>query len=136
MHRDAIQVPEEVDERLREWASYFKDRKRWERCKSIEHRYTPHSEDYAAEGWGDMESAPAAPKPPVSVLRAIQTNDLIQQLDKKYKWAITYGYCYPSLPKHLVTRLMKKYTGIRVSWNAYLEILDIGRMRVYALLVR
>jgi hypothetical protein len=136
MRRDEIRVPEEVDERLREWAAYFKDRKRWDRCKSLEGLYQPHSEDYAKEGWGSNESAPTQPRLPVNVLRAIQTQELIQQLDRKYRWAITYGYCYPSLPKHMVTRLMKKYTGVRMSWALFLETLDIGRMRVYALIVR
>ena len=137
MIREEIRVPEEVDERLREWAYFFRDRKRLERCQSIEHRYKPHSDDYAAEGWGDMETAPSvSPARSYRLLRAIETHEVINQLDKKYKWALTYGYCFPSMEKYRVTRMMKKYTGLRITWNAYLEILDIGRMRVYALLVR
>lgn len=137
MKREEISVPDIVDERLWEWAWAFKDRKRWERCRSIEHRFQATSDDFAAEGWGDTESAPQSrPERLYSLRRAIETHELIQQLDRKYRWAITYGYCYPSLPKYVVTRLMKKYTGTRMSWNAFLEILDIGRMRVYALLVR
>jgi len=137
MHRDKLPIPEEVDERLREWAYFFRDRRRLETCKSIEHRYRRSSDDADPDGWGDMESAPqTSPAPSYRLLRALDTHEVIQGMEKKYKWALTYGYCYPSLPKHLVTRLMKKYTGLRLTWTAYLEVLDIARMRVYALSFR
>jgi hypothetical protein len=130
-------LPHDLEERLWEWAYFFKDRKRLERCRSIEHRFQAHSEDFAAEGWGDMETAPSvAPARSYRLPRAIQTHDVIQTLDRKYKWALTYGYCFPSLPKFVVLRSLKKFTGHRMTWNAYLEILDIGRMRVYSLLHR
>jgi hypothetical protein len=40
------------------------------------------------------------------------------------------------LPKYVVLRLVKKYTGHRLNWKAYLELLDIGRMRVWTLTTR
>jgi hypothetical protein len=96
-------IPDETDERLREWAHYFRDVKKLERCKSIEHRFQAQSEDFSREGWGDEEAAPtASPARSYSLRRAISTHEAIQQLDRIYKWALTYGYCYPSLPKFVV----------------------------------
>jgi hypothetical protein len=129
-----FQIPEEVDERLREWAWYFRDRKRLEHCRSIEHRYKPHSDDYAIEGWGDMQAPPTTPKPARSVLRALETDDEIRKLDLKYRWALTFGFCYPSLPRFVVLRLMKKWTGTRFTWGQYLDSLDIARCRLFAAL--
>jgi hypothetical protein len=91
-------LPADVDERLNEWAYYFRDRQRLERCKSIEHRFQATSDDFAKEGWGDTESAPQVrPERSYALLRAIQTHEAIQKLDRKYRWIITYGYCYPGL---------------------------------------
>ncbi len=129
--RDLI-VPEETDERLREWAHFFRDIKRLNHCKSIEHRFKAVSDDFAVEGWGDMDSAPkVSPARSYSLRQALLTHEVIQQLDRIYKWALTYGYCYPSLPKFVVLRCMKKYTGRRLHWSGYCEALDIGRMRVH-----
>lgn len=135
MHREAWDLPPDLDERLWEWGYFFRDRKRLEQCRSIEHRFQPHSEDFAAEGWGDEEAAPSVqPARSYRLPRAIETHDVIQQLDRKYKWVLTYGYCYPSLPRFVVLRALKKFTGSRLTWKSYLETLDIGRMRVYAML--
>lgn len=131
MKRD-LQIPEEVDERLREWAFYFRDRKSFESCKSIEHRYKPHSDDYAVEGWGDVETSPVPAKPAYQLLRALQTHEAIQKLQLVQRWAITYAFCYPSLPRFVVLRCMKKYVGRRLGWQAFMEQVDIGRMRLYA----
>lgn len=121
-----------VDDRLREWAWYFRDRKQLNHCKSIEHRFQAHSDDFAAEGWGDMESAPKAqPSRSYQVLRALETHEVIGHLPLVNKWAITYGFCYPYLPKFVVLRAMKKFTGRRIAWKAFIEALDIGRFRVY-----
>jgi hypothetical protein len=128
-------LPPDLEERLWEWAWAFRDIKRSEKCRSIEHRFRATSEDFAAEGWGDTEAAPRVqPARSYSLRRAIETHEVIQQLDKKYKWALTYGYCYPSLPRGIVLRCLKKFTGSRLTWKTYLEILDIGRIRVYAML--
>jgi hypothetical protein len=121
----------EVDELLKEWAFFFRDRKRMEHCRSIEHRFQPHSEDYAKEGWGDMESSPKA-KGTYQLLRALQTHEALMKLPKIQKWALTYAYCYPGLARGLVLRVMKKWVGQRVTWRVYQEQIDIGRFRVYA----
>lgn len=122
---------ETTDERLREWAHFFRDHKFREHCRSIEHRFRRSSDDADPDGWGDEEAAPSV-KPGVSyTLRsALETHEAIYQLDRIYKWALTYGYCYPSLPKFVVLRCMKKYTGRRLNWKAYLDVLDIARVRV------
>lgn len=130
-------LPPQVDERLWEWAHFFKDRKIRERCKSIESRFQATSDDFAAEGWGDTEAAPQSrPERLYSLRRAIETHDVIQQLDRKYKWVLTYGYCFPGLPRFVVLRALKRFTGTRLTWNAYLDTLDIGRMRVYSMLAK
>lgn len=128
-------LPEDLDDRLWEWAYFFRNRKKLETCKSIEGRFQAHSDDFAKEGWGDVESAPVVgPAKSYRLPRANETNDAIQTLDKKYKWALTYWYCYPGLQKHVTLRLMKKYAGRWMKWIDYLEVKDIGRIRVYALL--
>jgi hypothetical protein len=121
-----------TDERLREWAHFYRDRRNFGHCRSIEHRFRATSDDFAAEGWGDAESAPSArPARSYSVLRAGQTQDAIQELDRIYRWALTYGYCYSHLPRFVVLRCMRKYTGRRLNWQAYLELLDIARFRIH-----
>lgn len=121
-----------TDDLLREWGWFFRDRKSFEHCRSIEHRFRATSDDFSAEGWGDMESAPSVrPARSYSILRAEKTQDAIIQLDRIYRWALTYGYAYPGLPKFVVLRCMKKYTGRRLNWRGYLEVLDIARMRLH-----
>jgi hypothetical protein len=128
-------IPHEVDERLAEWAWAFRDRKRLETCKSIEHRFKATSDDFAIEGWGDTESAPSvAPARSYSLRRALETHEVVQQLDRLYKWALTYGYCYPGLPRFVVLKAIRKFTGRRLTWAAYLDVLDMGRIRVHGLL--
>jgi hypothetical protein len=121
-----------TDDRLREWAYFFRDRGFREHCRSIEHRFRAQSEDFASEGWGDEEAAPSVrPARSYELLRALETHAAIQQLDRIYKWALTYFYCYPGLPKFVVLRCMRKYTGHRLSWSKFEEALDIGRCRVH-----
>jgi hypothetical protein len=121
-----------TDEFLREWAHFFRDHKFREHCRSIEHRYKPHSDDYALEGWGDDEAAPSVkPGASYSLRRALTTHEAIRKLDRIYAWSITYAYCYPHLPRFVVLRCMKKYTGRRLNWKAYLDVLDIGRCRLH-----
>ena len=122
----------EIDERLREWAFFFRDRRRLESCRSIEHRFKPHSDDFASEGWGDMEAPPPERKPMYILARAVQTHEALMQLPKMQKWAITYHYCYPTLPKGLVLRVLRKWIGKPVTWKLYLEQVEVGRFRVYA----
>ena len=126
---------EMVDELLREWGYFFRDRHQLNRCRSIEHRFQATSDDFSKEGWGDMESAPSVrPSRLYAVRRALDTHEAVQQLQPVQKWALTYAFCFPGLPKFVVLRLMKKWTGRRFNWKAYLEQLDIGRVRVYCFL--
>ena len=124
----------EIEELLREWASYFRDRRRWDHCKSIEHRYLRVAEDFAKEGWGDDEAAPVRVHR-FDLLRALKTNEAIMQLNKMQKWAITYYYCYPLLPRVRVLKAMKKYSGRHLSWKVFTEQVEIGRYRIAAILV-
>ena len=124
----------EIDELLREWAYFFRDRRRLESCRSIEHRFKAHSDDFASEGWGDVEAPPPEKKRIYILARAIQTHEALMQLPKMQKWALTYAYCYPTLPRGLVLRVMRKWVGKSVSWKVYLEQVEVGRFRVYACL--
>ena len=40
----------EIEERLREWGTFFRDRHRWGRTGSIEGLYEPHSKDFVDAG--------------------------------------------------------------------------------------
>lgn len=122
---------DEIDQLLREWAYFFRDRKRFERCKSIEHRFQAHSEDFAAEGWGDMEAV-REQRPIYVLLRAFRTHEALMRLPKIQKWALTYAYCYPGLQRVMVLRLMKKWAGVQVTHKLFQEQVEIGRFRVYA----
>lgn len=139
MKRD-LQIPEEVDERLKEWAAFFRDRASRSTLGSAESRYKPHSDDYAAEGWGDPEAVPVpAPRPRNWVLRAQEVQDVMTTLAKspegrRYAWVLTYAYAYPYLPRFVVLRCIKKFTGQRLTWATYLDVLDIGRLKVSAML--
>ena len=122
---------EGTDELLWEWAHFFRDHRLREHCRSIEHRFKASSDDFGPDGWGDEESVPSVRLPASwGLRRAIQTHEAIQQLDRIYKWALTYAYCYPGLPKFVVLRCMKKYTGRRLAWKAFLDVLDVARYRV------
>lgn len=131
MKRDYL--PSDIDDRLWEWAAYFRDYRPMGKCGSLEGRYQRHSDDLAEESSEPVPEARKPPRPRNWVLRAIETHEAIAQLDKQYKWSLTYAFCYPSLPKYVVLRLMKKYTGRQISWSRFLETLDIARMRVWTL---
>ena len=132
-----FRVPEECDERLKEWASFFKDRRRWLRCGSAEGRFRRFAGDPDPEGWGEPEIAPTAPQRPRDwVLRAIETNEVIMKLPIVQRWAITYAYAYPNLPRFVVLRCMKKFTKRSLNWREFLDQADLGRMRVWAFIVR
>lgn len=125
-----------VDELLREWGYFFRDRRRLEHCRSIEHRFRATSDDFGPDGWGDEEAAPRnAPKASYALQRALRTHDAVQELAPLNKWVVTYAFAYPSLPKFIVLRSLKKWTGRRLNWQGYLEALDIARFRVHTLLV-
>lgn len=139
MKSESFQVPPEVDERLREWAAYHRDRRRWLRCGSAEGRYKRIAGEDDGEGWGDIESAPqvTVARPRDWILRAIETNAAIMQLQVVQRWALTYAYAYPSLPKFIVLRAIKKFTKRHLNWQAYLDQVDIARIRLaYAIVTR
>ena len=124
-----------TDERLREWGYFFRDRKRLEHCRSIEHRFRAASDDFSLEGWGDEETPPSVqPARSYSLVRALQTHDAVQALKGVQKWAITYHFAYPWLPRFMVLRSMRKWAGARMNWKQYEEQLDIGRCRVHTLI--
>ena len=127
------ELPDDIDEDLWLWASYFRDYRPTGRCGSLEGLYKRHSDDLSEEVSEEVREAPKPPRPRNWILRAIATHELIAQLDRKYKWALTYAYCYPSLPKYITLRLMKKYTGRQVSWKAFMDLVDIARMRIWTL---
>ena len=124
----------EIEERLREWANHFRDRRRAERCRSIEHRYKRRIGDADPDGWGDMDAAPNRPKGVINVLRAIETHEAVMRLENMQKWSITYAYCYPYLPRGMVLRCLKKWVGRPVTWRVYTEQVEIGKYRVAAIL--
>jgi hypothetical protein len=129
-------LPSDIDERLWEWASYFRDYRPTGRCASLEGRYQRHSDDLSEDVSEEVREAPKPPRPRNWVLRALETHEAIQQLDRQYKWALTYHYCYPGLPKHLVLRLMKKYAGRHMAWAKFLDTVDVARMRVWTMTLR
>jgi hypothetical protein len=124
----------DIDELLREWANFFRDRRRFEHCRSIEHRYQRKAGDADPDGWGDVEAAPKPPRPNFILMRALETHEAVMQLPKVQKWSITYAYCYPSLPKGMVLRCMKKWVGRPVSWKVFIEQVEIGKYRIAAVL--
>jgi hypothetical protein len=131
MKSETFQIPPEVDERLREWADYHRDRRRFMRCGSLEGRYKRVAgED--DEGWGEIESAPQATRarPRDWILRAIETNEALMKLQIVQRWALTYAYAYPGLPRFVVLRALKKFTRRHITWRQYLDQVDIGRIRL------
>jgi len=121
---------DEIDDRLKEWAFYFRDRRRLSSCGSAERLYRPHSEDYANEGWGDPPASPKAPQRR-SILRAIQVNDALVQLPLVNRWALTYGFAYAHLPRFIVLRCMKKYAKKKLTWQEFLDAVELGKVRLW-----
>lgn len=122
-----------VDERLKAWARYFKDRHHFQSCGSGEKLFRAASEDFAREGWG--EPSPPEVKPLLDLPSVLQTHSAIQLIPKSQRWAVTYAYCYPSLARHMVLKLMRKYTGRRWRWADYLREVEVARMRVASYLL-
>lgn len=117
-----------LEDRLIEWARYFRDRPRYSTCQSIESRFVVTQAERDANGWGDV--APPIVAKPVDVRSALQTHAAINLLPKSQKWAVTYGYCYPGLDKWRVLKLMRKYSGRRFTWRGYLDEVELGKMKV------
>lgn len=130
MKRD-FEIPEEVNERLWNWARCFRDRHNFGRCASAEKNFKPHSSDFAAEGWGEPEAPKQVPQMRSNaLLEASATNDAVMKLNSIQKWSLTYYFCYPSLPRFVVLKCLRKYAGQRLNWKQYLEQVDLGRLRV------
>jgi hypothetical protein len=128
-----ISLPDELDERLKAWARYFKDRHKYERCKSLEGHFEAASPGSWDEGWGSQDEIPPQPVAPALDLHSVlATHAAVMELDKQHKWAVTYGYCYPGMERWRVLKFIRKYTGHRLTWKEYLETLDIARIRVWA----
>ena len=129
-----IDLPAELDDRLREWAWHFKDRHfRQQTCASGEKHFKATSDDFGPDGWGDEESAPRTVLPPSwTVRRALETHEHIRRLDKLYAWVLTYAYCYPHLDKYRVLAAIRHRTRRRLSWGAFLDTVDIARVRMWA----
>lgn len=131
----------EIEERLRLWGSYYRDRHKWNKTLSIEGFFQPGSDDYIREGWGDPEKTPSPPpKRRNWILDAHQTQDALTTLSRTdggriLVWAITYHYAYPFLAKGLVLRVMRKYNGgQRMNWRSFELCVERGIYRVAALL--
>lgn len=106
------------------------------RCGSLEGRYKRIAGEDDGEGWGEIESAPEAvrARPRDWILRAIETNGAIMRLHLVQRWALTYAFAYPGLPKFVVLRALKKFTKRHLTWKQYMDQVDIGRLRVWAAL--
>src|SRR5687767_922432 len=102
---------------------------------SIEGRFNPYDPGSWDAGWGDP-GAPQAILPEIKLPRVLQTHACVQSLSKAGKWAVTFGYCYPNLERWQILKFLKKYTGERMTWKSYLHVLDMGRIRVWALLYK
>lgn len=57
---------------------------------------------------------------------------MVMRLPLLQRWCVTYAYAYPGLPKFVVLRCLKKYTGERVNWKVFLDQVDMGRIRIWA----
>ena len=129
-----VNTPPELDDRLREWGHYFRDRFfRRRTCASAEKLFRATSDDFGPSGWGDNESAPRTQQPPSwTIRRALETHDYLHRLDLHYRWALTYAYCYPNMDKYRVLTAMRHRTRKRLNWNQFLESVDVGRIRLWA----
>ena len=126
----------EIDDRLREWAHFFRDPTfRAQTCASAEKYFRATSADATDEGWADWQEAAPRPKPPPSwaMRRATETNDQIRRLDRIYRWALTYCFCFPNAPKGRVLSAMRHRTNRRMNWSSFLDTVDIARIRLYSL---
>lgn len=124
---------DEVEERLKEWAFYFRDKHTLSTCGSAERLYKPHSDDYSIEGWGDPPPVPKAPMKR-SIRRAIEVNEALVKIPVLNRWAITYGYAYPYLPRFVILRCMKRHARARMTWREFLDAVELGKVRIWKVL--
>lgn len=132
MRPQEIQLPDELDERLREWARAFKDRHRWGKCGSLEGQFNRFMPGVREESWGPPEP-PGAILPPLMMPRVLRTHECVMSLpSRSQRWVITFRYCYPGMARHQVLKAMRKYTGKRFSWKEQENELEMAKMRVWA----
>lgn len=78
------EISNDLENRLRNWAAWARDRQSFSHCASLEHRYKSPQHWY-----------PEEPKTPVDILDAIALQKVIAGLGHDYAWALTFAYCYP-----------------------------------------
>lgn len=116
---------EEARARLREWAYYFRDRPTKGKAGSAEGNWR------SPQVWEAQK-----PKPVVSLLRAIETQGLLQELPKPNHRALAWRYCYPWLPLGIPLRSLSRRLGYRITLRVYDDLVTLGEYRLAALLDR
>jgi hypothetical protein len=125
----AYELPNDFEMRLREWGGYFRDKRSKMRCGSAEGAYKPRAGDWGDEG--DVPKESRLPRDELFLGRVLKTHEAIQIEGREPKWALTLAYCYRHLDKGRVLALMRKMTGRRFGWYAFLDCVDAAKIRVY-----
>lgn len=115
-------MPADIEEArycLREWAYYFRDRRRRLRTGSAEGAWR------SPQCW-----YPVAPKPDYSLLRAIQTWSILRGLPVMNYRALTWRFCYPQLPLGIPLRALSRRAGYRINQREYENLVTLGEIRV------
>jgi hypothetical protein len=125
----SYELPNDFEARLREWGGYFRDKRQKMRCGSAEGMYRPRAGD-----WGDDEDIPRNTliRDEMTLGRVLETHDAIQAEGAAPKWALTLAYCHRHLDKGRLLGVLRKMTGRRFGWYAYLDLLDAAKVRVYS----
>lgn len=125
---NAYELPNEFEQRLREWGGYFRDKRARMRCGSAEGMYRPRAGD-----WGDDEDIPKTLliRDELTMGRVLETHEAIQVESKEPKWALTLAYCHRHLDKGRLLGVLRKMTGRRFGWYGYLDLLDAAKVRVH-----
>jgi hypothetical protein len=114
---------EHARERLREWAWFHRDRPRKGQAGSAERFWR------SPQCW----EAPQ-PRPAFSLLRAIETQGLLQRLPVPNHRALCFRYAYPFLPIGIPLRHLSRRLGYRVNAQVYADLVAIGEHRLAVLI--
>lgn len=114
---------EEARARLREWAYYYRDRPIKGKAGSAEGNWR------SPQIWEAQK-----PKPVVSLLRAIETQGLLQELPIPNHRALCWRFCYPWIPLGVPLRHLSRRLGYRVNLKEYDFLVERGEYRL-ALLI-
>lgn len=114
---------EEARNRLREWAYYFRDRPINGKAGSAEGNWR------SPQIWD-----PPNPRPVVSLLRAIETQGLLQELPTPNHRALAWRYAYPWLPLGIPLRSLSRRLGYRITLRVYEDLVTLGEYRLAALI--